>query len=411
MKRRPVQSMKQSLAVALVGLSTAWGLSLAFGDSVATGTEVVALAAGASLFFFLIGSFIASRLDDRPLVVHQWVAVMTTVLGVAAGILIAGCWMFISTTDTKAALVIVVAAGTIGVVTSLGMASRLRRAVRSVAEVATGIGGRPEDRPEPELVSTRELSNLAALLNQVAEQLHESTLRERSLEASRRELVAWISHDLRTPLAGIRAVSEALEDGVVSDSATVRRYHQTIRAEVERLSGMVDDLFRLSRIHAGLMNLRVEAVRLSDLVSDALSIAAPVAHARNVVLTGDVTTDGLHVQVATTEFLRVMRNLLDNALRHTPEGGRVSVHAKADAKEAVLWVRDSCGGIPGEHLGRIFEVGFREDAARSPTNGARAGLGLAIAQGLVEAHGGTILVENEEQGCCFTVRLPALTAS
>lgn len=393
------------------GLATAWLLALVLGDTPAAASEVVALAAGASLALSLIGAALMVRLGNRPLAIHIWVAVTTTMLGLAAGVLIASWRMFLSSADTKAVLVILVVAGTVGALTALAMATKLNRAAVAVAGLAASLGQQPRRAAPVQPIPTRELSTLATQLAEVGDQLHASMLREQSLDSSRRELVAWISHDLRTPLAGIRAMSEALEDEVVSDAETVRRYHRTIRAEVERLTGMVDDLFRLSRIHAGLMDLRVEAASLGDLVSDALSLATPMAEAKGVRLTGQVPDGEVSVTLATPEFLRILRNLLDNALRHTPQGGQVSVHAGASATEAVVAVRDSCGGIPEAELGRIFDLGYRGDTARSPGSGQRAGLGLAIAQGLVAAHGGHLLVDNEAQGCCFTVHLPLPVAT
>lgn len=403
--------MTRYAAVGVVGLVAAWGLALAIGDGPKAASEIVGMAAGASLALSLVGALVMAKLRGRSLAIHLWVAISTTVLGVAAGVVIASWAMFLSPQDAKAMLVILIAVGTVGALTAIAMASRFHRAVTAVTGLAASIGQRPNRAICARNMPTRELSSLAVQLQDVAEQLHESILRERSLESSRRELVAWISHDLRTPLAGIRAVSEALEDGVASDPLTVNRYLRTIHSEVERLSGMVDDLFRLSRIHSGLMNLHVEAVYLADLVSDSLSLATPMAEAKGVLLSGEVAHDGLRVEVATTEFFRVMRNLLDNALRHTPEGGRVSVDARANSFEVMLSVRDACGGIPEGDLGRVFDTGYRGDSARSPSSGTSAGLGLAIAQGLVEAHGGSIQVENEAQGCCFTVRLPLSFAS
>ncbi len=394
-----------AVAVGVAGLAIAWVLALALGDSPAAASEVVTLAAGASLALSLTGAGLMVRLRRRPLTVQIWVEVMTMMLGLAAGVLIASQQMFLSPADTKTVLVILVAAGTVGALTALAMAAKLNRAVEVVAGLAASLGQQPS-KPATAQLPTRELSTLAAQLSEVGEQLHASARRERSLDASRRELVAWISHDLRTPLAGIRAMSEALEDGVVSDAETVGRYHRTIRAEVERLTGMVDDLFRLSRIHAGLINLQVEAASLSDLVSDAVSLAMPEAQAKGVRLTGQVPDGDVSVTLAIPEFLRVLRNLLDNALRHTPPAGQVSVHVGVSPTEAVVAVRDGCGGIPEGELSRVFELGYRGDSARSPGSNQRGGLGLAIAQGLVAAHGGHILVDNEAQGCCFTVHLP-----
>jgi len=288
------------------------------------------------------------------------------------------------------------------------LARTLRQGIGTVSRLASSLGQRPYEPAAP--VPTLELSNLASQLQEIGEQLHESIIRERSLEASRRELVAWISHDLRTPLAGIQALTEALEDGIVTDLQTVSRYYRTISSEVARLDGMVDDLFRLSRIHSGLLNLNLELVSLNEVVSDALMLVRPIAKAKGVQVVGRVEEGSARVWLSTTEFLRILRNLLENALRHTPTGGEVSVQARVTDNETVMTVRDGCGGIAKADLVRVFELGYRGDAARSPEPDKRAGLGLAIAQGLVQAHGGDIEVANESGGCCFTVRLPLVAA-
>ena len=173
---------------------------------------------------------------------------------------------------------------------------------------------------------------------------------------------------------------------------------------------MVDDLFRLSRIHSGLLNLNLELVSLNDVVSDALVLVRPMAKAKGVHVVGRVEEGSAKVRISTTEFLRILRNLLENALRHTPAGGEVSVLARVTDDGTVMTVRDGCGGIAKADLVRVFELGYRGDAARSPEPDKRAGLGLAIAQGLVQAHGGDIEVANESGGCCFTVRLPLAAA-
>ncbi|MGH9005781.1 MAG: sensor histidine kinase, partial [Acidimicrobiia bacterium] len=234
--------------------------------------------------------------------------------------------------------------------------------------------------------------------------LDQARTRERTLEASRRELVAWVSHDLRSPLAAIRAMAEALEDGVVSDPDTVANYHHRLSGEVDRLAGLVDDLFELSRTQAGVLRLQVEMVSLSDIVSDALSGAVPVAEAKGVRLEGHLRGACPELELSTPEVARALRNLLENAIRHTPADGTVSVEAGVEGDAAYVSVVDACGGIPETDLERVFDVAFRGEAARTPGRGA--GLGLAIARGMVEAHGGEIDVRNEPEGCRFTVRLP-----
>lgn len=234
----------------------------------------------------------------------------------------------------------------------------------------------------------------------------EALARERRAEASRRELVAWISHDLRTPLAGIRAMSEALADGVVFEPAEVAGYAAAIRRETERLSGMVDDLFELSRITAGSLQLTLSSVPLHDVVSEAVAAQAPVAARRGVRVLAEASTWPV-VRGSDPELARVVRNLLSNAIRHTPADGTVLVAAGVDGAEGWLRVDDGCGGIPEPDLSRVFEVAFRGTKARTPEPAdPGAGLGLAIARGLVEAHRGRITARNHGRGCRFEVHLP-----
>ncbi len=230
---------------------------------------------------------------------------------------------------------------------------------------------------------------------------------ERAAEASRRELVAWVSHDLRTPLAGIRAMSEALEDAVIVDPGEIAHYARRINVESVRLSGMIDDLFELSKINAGALKLNFHDIAVEGLVADAMESTAPSARQRGVHL--DARTEGRWPTVSGSdaELSRVLRNLLVNAVRHTNPDGTVTLTAGVDGREAWLAVQDGCGGIPESDLPKVFDVAFRGTPARSPmpdTGGA--GLGLAIALGLVEAHGGRIAVRNHGAGCRFEVRLP-----
>ena len=237
---------------------------------------------------------------------------------------------------------------------------------------------------------------------------------ERAAESSRRELVAWVSHDLRTPLAGIRAMSEAIEDGVISDPAEVEDYARRITAAADRLAAMVDDLFELSRIHSGTLNLTFSRVPVADLVTGAVRTTAARATARGVAVCADAdaapgAADGATPAVSGSgpELTRVLSNLLENAVKHTPARGAVTVHTQVDAGVVVLAVEDGCGGIPAADLPHVFEVAFTGSTARSPSDDrSGAGLGLAIARGLVQAHGGEISVANRGPGCRFEVRLP-----
>lgn len=230
--------------------------------------------------------------------------------------------------------------------------------------------------------------------------------RERNIERSRRELLAWLSHDLRTPIAGVQAMTEALEDGVVSSPEDVKEYARLIRSESRRLAGMIDDLFEMSQINAGAMLLDVGPVAIDDVVRSATDGVRPMAERRHVSVEVVGHPEGTLAVGAAPELMRVVRNLLGNAIRHTPAGETVSVTIGREGSEVWLRVGDACGGIPDVDLTRIFEMGFRGSEARE-SDGQGAGMGLAIARGLLDAQSGSIVARNREPGCEFEIRLPA----
>lgn len=273
---------------------------------------------------------------------------------------------------------------------------RSRRGHRGDGEARTGSGG----FQEPTTPMPAELASLSRQLADTSTRLAASRGRERALEASRRELVAWISHDLRSPLAGLRAMAEALEDGIAEDPG---RYHRQIRGEVERLTGMVGDLFELSRIQAGSLALTPTRMSAYDLVSDAIAGADALATERGVRL-ADEGVERVPVEVDGREMTRVLANLLVNAIHRTPADGTVAVTARQEEDRVVLSVTDGCGGIPADDLPRVFDTGWRGTNARTPPGGA--GLGLAIVRGIVEAHQGRAAVRNVPGGCRFEVTLP-----
>jgi signal transduction histidine kinase len=276
----------------------------------------------------------------------------------------------------------------------------LRRAARSLGEEESG-GYRPPTGP-----MTAELAALSRDLAVTSERLSESRGREHALEQSRRQLVAWVSHDLRTPLAGLRAMAEALEDGLAAEPD---RYHRQIRAEVDRLTGMVDDLFELSRIESGTLGLSPSQITLDDLINDALASTEALARARGVRLTGEAGGP-LVIRADPHALSRALTNLLINAIRHTPADGGVHIMAAPEAGGALLAVADGCGGIPEADLTRVFDTAWRGTHAHS-LDTKRAGLGLAIVRSIVEAHEGQVCVVNTGEGCRFEMRLPTLTRS
>jgi len=369
---------------------------------------LVAMAAGGAA----LAAALAAVLGFRSLTSVRGLLVLTALVPVAAtvaGAAAASWLMFLSDHDLRALVVVLVVSGSVGLCTALILSERVAEGTGAIVELARAVDSGPvrldRRRPLPD-----ELRTVADELEDASRRLFEAGTREQAMDASRRELVAWVSHDLRTPLAGIRAMSEALEDGVVDDADTVARYHRTIRQEADRLAGLVDDLFELSRIHAGALVLAPEAVPLADVVGDAVAGASVAATAKGVLLEGRADEPSPLVELSTPEMARVVRNLLDNAIRHTPAGGRVEVIAGLDGDRAVVVVADACGGLADHDLDRVFDLAYRGDEARTPGDG-RAGLGLAIAKGLVEAHHGHIAVANAGPGCRFTVSLPLAEAT
>jgi signal transduction histidine kinase len=326
---------------------------------------LIAYSFGVALIAYAVG-WCALRRSRSPVVVA-----LIPVAAIALGALAAAQAMFVSRHDLSALVVVIAGACTAGVLGALALASELEQARRRVEAM---------------------------------------TERERALERSRRELVAWVSHDLRTPIAGIRAMVEALDDGVVDEPAEVKRFHLQLVSEADRLARLVDDLFELSRIEADALQLTLEPVPLGELVSDAVASATIVAQAKGVRLDGRLVGGDRWPSVigSAPELTRMVHNLLDNAIRHTPTGGAVEVVVRSGHTVgcAEVSVRDSCGGIPVAELDRVFDLAYRGDPARTPGSAGGAGLGLAIARGLAEAHEGDIAVHNEPGGCRFTVRLP-----
>jgi signal transduction histidine kinase len=319
-----------------------------------------ALAAGAIVG--LAGAGALRLLRGRSIALHISILVAVTIAAIVAGVIAVAQAMFLSDHDLQVVLITVGASAAVSLAVGVMFARRLAAAAMWAAQA----------------------------------------------EASRRDLVAWVSHDLRTPLAGLRAMAEALEDNVVSDPKTVAEYHRRIRVETDRMSGLVDDLFELSRINAGALRLSPTAVPLADVVSDAIATAAPLAASRGIRILA--AESGWPVVTASEpELARVVANLLINSVRYTPPDGTIHIAAGQDRDDVWLTVSDSCGGIPEADLPRVFDVAFRGSPARTPGDTAGGGLGLAIVRGLVEAQGGHVKAGNVHGGCRFEVRLPART--
>ena len=394
-------------AVVAGGILVALALSTQAAMSTGGAFQLALIAAGVALVGLVVGAAVLRGLAGRSIASQASALTVTTIGAVGLGCYVAARRMFISDHDLAALTVVPVAAGTVGVASALILGARIGDAVHALARATRDIDldrGRAVATTPP---AALEIAALGDELRSMQRRLADAAERERVLDASRRELVASVSHDLRTPLAGMRAILEALEDEVVQDDATKQRYLHTLHHEVLRLSALVDDLFELSRAEAGALRLQLERVALTDLVSDALAGSAPVAAAKGVRLIGRIVGEPPLVMASPPEVLRALRNLLENAIRHTPSDGSVAVEVGVDVDEpslAFVSVLDTGGGVAEQDLPRVFDIAFQADPARQPGGGA--GLGLAIAKRFVEAHQGELVARNEGDGACFTLRLP-----
>lgn len=364
---------------------------------------IVLTALGCAAVVTLVAVLVLRRARRAGLTFRLVVVGVASVLALATGVLAISAEMYLSVHDFTvliwvlgAALLCALATAWITARAARASVQDLSAAVRRVGEGDVVDGGRS---------GWREFDDLSAELADVSARLSEARADLERLDSDRRRFLAWMSHDLRTPLTAIRALAESAEAGL-GDPAT---FPGQVRAQIETMGRMVDDLFELSRITSGSLRLRTEQVELLDIVSDAVAdvLAATGEHRVRIVQQG---IDGHVLWADPHQLTRVIVNLLTNAVRHAPEGSEVLVFAESPAPHRlVLAVLDHGSGVAVEDLDRMFEMGWRSDPARGASAdgvASGAGLGLAIARGLARAHGGDVFAEHTDQGFCLKVLLP-----
>lgn len=329
--------------------------------------DAVLVSAAAAAVVGIVGAIVVLAIARVRVVAAAIAAPLVVVLSVTAGVVAGAGSMLLSQDELSGILLVLLATVPAALIVGVLVAARIQAISRDAERAAT------------------------------------AAETERRVEGQRRDLVAWVSHDLRTPLAGIRATAEAIQDGVVTDA---RAGAASIRRDALRMSAMVDDLLMLSRLQAPSVALERTEVDVGDLVSDTVAALQPLADAAGVELTGGAPT-GVRATVASPELRRAIGNLVTNAIRHTPRGGAVDTTVAVDDGRAVVSVSDGCGGIPDSDLPHVFETGWRGSTARQPDAGA--GLGLAIVRGVADAHHGFASVRNRPPGCVFELGLPVAT--
>lgn len=344
----------------------------------------------------------------------RFVAVTLVTCGIlVANIVALACLMFISTGHD---LQIVLATGAFGAIVAVAFATwaasmTTDRAIAINAGIRALAAG---DRDVTVRVEgTDEFTSLARDLNALAVRLREADASRAALDAERRDLTIAISHDLRTPLATIRAMVDALDDGIVNEPAETRRYFATIRRDIERLNRMIDDLFELSQIDAGALKLRPQSIALDEVVGEVVDAMRAEAARSGVGLDLRIIGEPPRVTADGDRLERAVANLLRNALEHSPEGGAITVTLRSEGGDALLDVTDTGEGIDAEDLPHVWTRFYRAERSRTRSDASSngAGLGLAITKGIVELHGGRVRVHSRlGAGATFELTLPAASA-
>jgi signal transduction histidine kinase len=312
-------------------------------------------------------------------------------------VVLGGLVMFHMHADVKI-LAVAAASASTALAAALLLGNSIARRVGRLERAAAGLAGGELSARAP-IDGPRELAHLGGAFNAMAASVEQ-------LFDARRQLVAWASHDLRTPLAAIQAMLEAAEDGL----ADIDEYLPALREQIGTLGTLTDDLFELARIDAGALTLELRRTPVADIVEPCVRGLQAEARARSIRLETQLAERLPDVRCAPEHVQRVLLNLLTNALRHTPSDGAVVVSATQRARELEVAVEDTGDGLSAEAERRIFERFWRGDAARARAGGG-AGLGLAIARGFVEAQGGRIWAENRRDGGArFAFTLPVAAA-
>ncbi len=401
--------MRPLLRTGIVVAATAAGGALA---SLATS---VALGMGASETFHVAGALvpagvvtvlvavIAPRLLRRTSLPVRLVSVAIVALVVALSNLAAlATDMIVSGHDAKLLAILLVYSLGAGAAVAVSLSRTIGPSFARLGRTAAALGRGELDARVGPVSSGPELDALGRALDEMADQLQRAQEHRRAAEAMRRDLITAVSHDLRTPLASLRAMVEAVDDGVVDDAHTVARYTSEMRRSVQQLSTMVDDLFELTQLDAGAIERETKRARLGEIVRSAVATVEALGAERRVTVEADLT--GAAELSCSPRMTRVLQNLLVNAVRHTPAEGTVRLAARCRDDHLEVSVEDTGEGIAPEDLERIFEPFYRADPARS---GPGAGLGLALAKRIVEALGGRISAENRlAHGARFAVVLP-----
>lgn len=394
-------------AVAAAGAAGALVVAVSTGMAGSGVRQLVSLLVPAAAVTLLVAFAVRPLLRSATLA-QRFGAVATLAVAFALANLAAlTAAMFVSSHDATLLATLLVYSLGVSAAAALVLAGTTSDALAHLGRTARRIGAGDLDartgwdRDDRLLDAGPELASLARTLDDTADRLLLAQQREHHAEDVRRDLVSAVSHDLRTPLAGLRAMVEAVADEVVDDPTSLQRYAGEMRSSVEQISRLVDDLFEFAQLDAGAIAVETRRSRVGELVDSALASVAHGAAAKRLAVVTDV--DGAVDATCSPRIERVLHTLLLNAVQHTPADGTVRLAVSCSGGSLEMEVEDSGSGIAPEDLSRVFEPFFRGDPSR---HGPGAGLGLAIARRIVEAHGGRITAESGSAGARFAISVP-----
>ncbi len=319
-------------------------------------------------------------------------------------VIVVAALMFVSNDDALLVTIIVVFAGVIAVRAAQLFARGVFRDVEAVREGLTAVGHGERD-VHITATARDEIADLAAQANAMVARLARADASRDAAESAQRSLVAAVSHDLRTPITSLRLLADAVGDDIV-DAETRRRYLRSMGTHIDALSALIDDLFELSRLQVGDIAWSVEQVRLDQLVGETVAAMRPAAEAHGVSVVTEIGPDLCPARANPEKVQRVLFNLIQNAIRHTPADGSITLRAERVEAGIEVEVADTGDGIAADERDRIFEPFFRGGNASART-GKGSGLGLAISRAIVEAHGGRIWLEASRPGTRVRFTLPS----
>jgi signal transduction histidine kinase len=400
-----VRALVMLLALVLLGAGGSLIVAAALGMKASELAHLAGLLVPA-VIVTVAAATLASSLLTRTSLRQRYLAIAAVGTLVALGNLFALTQaMFVSARAAAVLAVVLTYASAAGLAAAYASARSSASALDRVTRTAETLGGGDLSIRVGSLDAGPELDRLAATIDQMAGRMQSIRDQEQRIEQTRRDLITAVSHDLRTPLANLRAMVEAIDDRVVTDPPTMRRYVSDMRRSVGELSSLVNDLFEMAQVDAAAIEAEVDRARLDDVIASAMATVEVEAAHKGVHLSADVR--GTEAVPCSPHLIRVLQNLLVNAVRHTPADGTIRIEGRRDPRVLRLVVQDTGEGISEADLPHVFDPFFRADTARS---GDGAGLGLALAERIVHALGGAIEVASQpDRGARFDVMLPLPT--